>query len=268
MRDLPRLVAIPLSHYCERARWALDEAGVDYWEDQHLQVFAGKLTRRLGATHTVPVLAAAGEIIGDSSGIVRWAARHSAQRLFPSDTDRVEVEALSEELAGSYGVETRRLAYGWFFRNLDACISYNEGAAPRHQAWLLRLGKRRVVPQMQRYLGLREEKLRAGREIVLRTMDGIAQRLADGRPYLFGDAFSAADLTFAALSAPSIVPERHPVPYPPLERLDEAAVAHIEEMRAHPAGAFALRMYARRPAVRARLARRLVHAPATDVAAP
>ena len=33
-----RLITIPISHYCERARWALQRAGVDFIEEQHLQM--------------------------------------------------------------------------------------------------------------------------------------------------------------------------------------------------------------------------------------
>jgi len=34
-----RLITIPMSHYCEKARWALSHAGVDFVEEAHLQVF-------------------------------------------------------------------------------------------------------------------------------------------------------------------------------------------------------------------------------------
>ena len=34
-----RLITIPISHYCEKGRWALDRAGVQYTEVPHLQGF-------------------------------------------------------------------------------------------------------------------------------------------------------------------------------------------------------------------------------------
>ena len=34
-----RLITIPMSHYCEKARWGLAHAGVEYVEEAHLQVF-------------------------------------------------------------------------------------------------------------------------------------------------------------------------------------------------------------------------------------
>ena len=33
-----RLITIPISHYCEKARWALDRAGIGYREERHVQI--------------------------------------------------------------------------------------------------------------------------------------------------------------------------------------------------------------------------------------
>ena len=87
-------------------------------------------------------------------------------------------------------------------------------------------------------------------------MDRIAERLADGRPYLFGDRFTAADLTFASLAAICISPSQYGVAFPPVEDIpDDAGRNFISDMRQHPAGQFVLRLYADRPAVRARYPR-------------
>ena len=41
-----RLVTIPISHYCEKARWALDRAGLDYREERHVQGIHRFVSRR------------------------------------------------------------------------------------------------------------------------------------------------------------------------------------------------------------------------------
>jgi len=77
-------------------------------------------------------------------------------------------------------------------------------------------------------------------------LDAAAGRLAEG-PYLCGAHFTAADLTFAALLAPvlCITPEEgFGAVLPSLDDLDEEARALVEETRSHPAGQFALRMFA------------------------
>lgn len=86
----------------------------------------------------------------------------------------------------------------------------------------------------------------AGAERVLgkirRSFDEVAARLAGGQPYLVGEHFTAADLSFAALAAPALGQ-----PYGTAPGLDAdtplAMREVVEELRAHPAGAFALRLW-------------------------
>ena len=69
-----RLITIPISHFCEKARWALDRAGVEYVEQRHLQVIHVLAARRAGGGRTVPVLVTAeGRVCPESSDILRWA---------------------------------------------------------------------------------------------------------------------------------------------------------------------------------------------------
>lgn len=111
---------------------------------------------------------------------------------------------------------------------------------------------------MRRRLGLSDAAVAAAIDAVDRAHDAIAERLRDGRRYLFGDTFTAADLAFAAFSAPNLVPPQYPVPLPQPEQIpDEAAAARIRAWREHPAGQFALRLYRERPAPRGRYLRDL-----------
>lgn len=252
----PRLITIPLSHYAERARWALDAAGIDYDEEPHLQRFAGMRTKAVGGRHTVPVLLLDGQVLKDSADIVRWASAQTEGDDLYACAERAAIEALEGEFAGDYGVETRRITYDWFFRQVRPLLPYNDGASPWRERVAMRVMRPLVVPAMEKYLGLDEERLAAGRGLVRRTMDTVAERLADGRPYLLGDQFTAADLTFAAMTAISVIPPEYGSAVPEPERLDAPARAWIKEMREHPAGAYALRLYRDRPPVRGRLPRR------------
>lgn len=72
MESRPRLYVFPPSHYCERARWALDISGIEY--DEHrwavgVHVF---LTCRIAPSTTLPILETAEEIIQGSGKILDW----------------------------------------------------------------------------------------------------------------------------------------------------------------------------------------------------
>ena len=82
-----RLLTIPISHYCEKARWALERAGLDYSEERHVQGVHIVVARRAGGRETVPVLIADEGVFNESEDIVRYADRHlpEERRLFPAD---------------------------------------------------------------------------------------------------------------------------------------------------------------------------------------
>jgi glutathione S-transferase len=105
---------------------------------------------------------------------------------------------------------------------------------------------------VSRFLGVDEASSAAALRQVEAAFDTIAERLADGRRFLLGDRFTAADLTFAALAAPMLLPSLYGSPLPPPEAMPPEAARQVRRMRAHPAGRFADRLYreerwARRP---------------------
>src|ERR1700743_1647358 len=81
-----RLVTIPISHFCEKARWGLHRAGVPYREQPHLQLIPIAAAARAGGGRSVPVFVADdGDVVADSTDILRWAERHLSpdQHLYP-----------------------------------------------------------------------------------------------------------------------------------------------------------------------------------------
>jgi glutathione S-transferase len=96
---------------------------------------------------------------------------------------------------------------------------------------------------LSRALGITDASAAAALENVERVFDDVAARLTDGRPFLLGERFTAADLTFAALSAAMLLPGGYGSPLPPPEAMPAPAAQTIRRLRAHPAGVFADRLY-------------------------
>ena len=81
------LITIPISHFCEKARWALDRAGISYTERAHLQLLHRFAARRAGGGNTVPVFVCTDGVLGESAEIVDYADAHGPpeRRLYPAD---------------------------------------------------------------------------------------------------------------------------------------------------------------------------------------
>jgi glutathione S-transferase len=233
---IARLVTIPISHFCEKARWALDRAGVPYVEERHLQGIHIVAARRAGGGRTVPVLAtASGRVLTESAAIVRWAC--------PDVYAEPEAAALEARLDAGLGPDGRLWMYHHTLPAVRALAPWALAGVPPWERTAFAVGGRLVEPALRRYLGVDAAAAGAALSRVGAAFDEVAARLADGRQFLLGARFSAADLAFAALAAPVLVPARYGSPLPPLDVLPGAMADEVRRFRHHPAGRFALRLY-------------------------
>ncbi len=92
-------------------------------------------------------------------------------------------------------------------------------------------------------LKLNEANAAEGIKTVSAGFDRVETALSDGRPYLLGEQFTLADLTFAASAAPIILADGYAGHLPSLEEVPLDMQTVISEFRQRPAGIFAQRMY-------------------------
>jgi glutathione S-transferase len=248
-----RLITIPFSHYCEKARWALERVGVAYTEDGHLPLFHYLPARRAGGSRTVPVLVDGKTVIADSTDILAWADARDPGALLPADpVDRAAALQLEDDLDRELGPATRRWAYFHLLPRRDLEHLLVRGV-PRWERLALAATRPLAVRFLARSLKIDEAGAERSRRKIEAMFERVGELVADGRRFLVGDRFSVADLTFAALAAPILMPPAYPVALPSLADFEGAPRERLEAWRASPAGRFGLRLYdtERTPARRA-----------------
>lgn len=250
MRGMTRLITIPFSHYCEKARWALDVTGVPYAEEGHLPMFHFAAVKRAGGKRTVPILVHGEEVIADSTPIVAWCDAQRPGALLPRDeVDRAAALQLEDDFDMQLGPATRRWAY-FHLLPQKSLVSVMTQQVPRWQAVAFRATRPVALAAIRRGLKIDEAGVARSLAKIEDAFARVDQLLADGRKFLVGNRFSVADLTFASLAAPVLLPPEHPVPMPAFADMPAAAQEPILRWQHSRAGQHVLRLYQTERAVR------------------
>jgi glutathione S-transferase len=201
----PRLITFAASHFCEKARWALDWHGIAYDEVGWPPGLHMLLAKSCGAKQsTLPILFDGKTLIQGSGAIIDWAedkAKDPARSLTPKigNAEAKEIERRADEVIA---VNVRRLAFAELLPNyahiLKPALTY------RAKGWR-RLAGNMMWPVSWRII-MRSYDIRPGAAAESRAkleaeLNWLDAKLADGRTYLVGDRFSRADLAVASLLA-------------------------------------------------------------------
>lgn len=242
-----RLITIPPSHYCEKARWALQRQGVAFVEEGHAPVFQMPHALWAGGRRTVPVLVRADGIVhNDSAAILAYADSQVApERQLDFGPPDAEAQAFEARCNDRLGPHSRRLSYDASLAEPEPMLPYLMPAIPRLERWLLRpmLPLSRII--IRRLMEITPPAVERSRKICEDIFAEASARLQDGRPYLRGERFSSLDLTFCALASVLVIPREYGTPMPELADLPAAWRALAEHFRGLPAGQWVLDVYAR-----------------------
>src|SRR5256886_16024696 len=103
--ETPVLWHLEISHYNEKARWALDYKGITHARRAVTPGLQELTARRLRAGRTVPILEANGRAIGDSTKIIEEIERQWPEPpLYPADPEErsraLDLEGYFDEQGG------------------------------------------------------------------------------------------------------------------------------------------------------------------------
>jgi glutathione S-transferase len=195
----------------------------------------------------LPVLVTPDGSLGESEEILLWVDERTPAewRLFPAPGPERERElGLCRRLDGELGPRGRRLIYVHMLPQRDLVIRFNDQGVPGWEDSLLRHSWPVMTRFVARALDIRPGVEAEDEPAVWREFDFVAELLSQGGPYLSGERFGAADLTFAALSAPVIGPPEYGIPLPQPDVMAPETAELVRRFRDHPAGRHALRMFA------------------------
>jgi glutathione S-transferase len=248
----PVLYHIEISHYNEKARWALDLKHVPHVRKAPPPMMHMAWAFWLTRGNTFPILVLNGKAIPDSTRIIEALERtYPESPLYPADAEErrraLELEEHFDEELGPY---IRRWLFHEALEGLEPA-EFIDGALGSSPASVKTVMKA-TAPVGRRMLRLRygidAESAEAARIKTEAALDRIEAELQPSG-YLVGDRFSVADLTAASLLMPMVQPAEAQYPavsVPELRRVRERASQH-------PAYKWVQEMYRRHRGVSAEL---------------
>jgi glutathione S-transferase len=237
-----RLYTFHISHFSEKARFALDLSGLPYEEKQLLPGAHMLATRRRAKATSVPVLEIDPKNVvqGSSAILDALESRLGFGALAVADAERsraIELEALADRAFGR-GLQT--IFYSVLLDTPGAVADLWMQRGPRWGRAFYAVMMPFIGAALRRSYRANAKDAAAAREAFVRAFDE-TDRALEGRSYFFGETLSRVDVTVAALVAPVVQPKEHPFEWPDAQPPELVAFARSLEGR--PTWDHVLRVY-------------------------
>ena len=237
-----KLLEFPHSHYCEKARWALDYKGIPF---QAVAVMPGLhmiTVRRVAPGTSVPVLLNDNDVVQGSSEIIHYLEqKYPSHSLTPTDAhERQACLYIEHTMDKRLGKNIRRILYHKLLAYPDFIRYCFTHPMPRVKQLFFSLFYpvlRYRIYQTYVISAAKVEQAKRDFDIAMSEIENIIKR----RPYLVGETFTRADLSVASMLSLLVMPPEHPFPW--REIPDPHARNFCDEYRDHPVSEWVRKMY-------------------------
>jgi glutathione S-transferase len=199
------LYQFQFSHYCEKARWALDYKGISYKPRNLLPGLHVKPARKLAPETCLPIIVDGGTAVQDSTAIIDFLDGKYPQRpLTPQDSAQAKAaldweEYFDEEI----GVTLRLWFYYHALPDRKRALRFMLDGASWYGRPVLAVIFPRVRSVMIEAMNINPDSAKVAEERLLAALERLDNALQDRR-FLVGNQFSRADLAACALLSPGV----------------------------------------------------------------
>lgn len=248
-KKTPSFISNNIGSADEIARWVLDWNDILYKDEPHAPPMyipvVNRLTGEKGSVGS-PVLIKTDVLLYTAESVIAYYEQRSApeKRLLPENAGkREEVLALYNLFMGPFEGNVSKYILGQLLDNHRYARSWFTQGVPfgeKLNYWLSFSAMRRTMIREKMVDGKPPGERLAYIKKIFEKVDGM---LSDGRKYLAGDRLTIADIAFAAVSAPLVLPIEFGGAMAAIQDLPDEMRREVEELRATPAGQFVLLLY-------------------------
>jgi glutathione S-transferase len=222
------LYQFPISHYCEKVRWALDYKNLEYRAIDLLPGLHAHTAKKLSPTSSLPILVHDGKAIQNSSDIITYLDSQFTGALLTPTEEALKQEVMAwEKFADEeIGIAVRVICYHTLLDHPKTLIPLLTDNGPWYGAPLFKLIYPRFSAVMRKNMNLNAKTAEIANQKLGDALEKINSHLHN-RQFLVGDQFTRADLAVASLLAPLLKPKQYGLTWP--ERYPEPLEANIAQ---------------------------------------
>jgi glutathione S-transferase len=241
----PTLITFPPSLDSEFSRFLLDHYRIAHDEQRHVMPISILFTLLHGPSVRFPLLYGDGLRLDTPHKIIDHFEPLASppRRLVPPDADLAQVRRDWKVFHSELNTATTIFAYHHLLPCRDIMVRPLSEGAPRWEVAAVERNYPWFAGLIRALLRPTDDRAAASLDTIRGVLQRIDDRLADGRRYLNGDAFTLSDMAFAVAAAPVVWPDTYGGAVPALGDTPAALQSVVMETRARPSGAFALGIY-------------------------
>jgi len=210
-----KLYQFPISHYCEKVRWALDYKNIEYQKIDLVPGLHLKATKKLGVKSSVPILQDDDFIVSGSIKIIDYLERKFPQNQLTPTEERLKSDVLEWEmfLDNSVGVNCRLTAYHILLNHPSIVKGFFTHKGPWYGRLFLTFAFPKLATKMRYLMKINEDTFNQSKQELHLAADRLLAHYQQNE-FLIGDRFTRVDLTAAALFAPIMMPDGYGLNWP------------------------------------------------------
>ncbi len=214
------LYQFPLSHYCEKVRWALDYKNIPFQKHNLIPGVHLLVTKRLAPKTSVPILVDGKKVIQDSTRIIDYLDENYPEVSMTPSNENLKKEALEleEYFDKNVGVHLRRFIYFYVLEDRPLVISALLKNAPWYGPPLYAAFFPLIKKLMKKTMNIYEKPTQDSIRILDEAIDFLNQKISK-QEFLVGNKFSRADLAACALLGPLCSPPEYDFEWPEVSQM-------------------------------------------------
>ncbi len=248
-QKVPTLACNSVSGFSEIARWVLDKNQILYIEDAHAPRIYIKKVNKLTGTNGVgnaPAHITTDSLVFTAESIIQYYDQRIPieQRLIPKDpVKQGEVMKLYHSFVDDLNQYVWQYLYTELFRSRKDAIKLLKRNVPfldrLKYTFFYGAYKRALVEQWD----IKDKEPVEFLIEIKKILAKAEELLGDGRKYLTGDKMTAADIAFASIMAPLLIPDEFGGSIVKINEISEELRQEVYDLRATVAGQFVLGIY-------------------------